>query len=365
MEYNAVKGGPPVPQRWPSYTPSFLLPSGDGMTRFLALTVGLALSSPAAVAAGLQAKTMRDTLSAREVERPLVIGMGWIELGLGTDVKIADGYWSADGEPVDFEEADWMYSTQRLDIRYGVTRRGELYWFIRTHYTQLTNEERGTDTSYFGLGDPHFGYRFEAWRSMAPLTSVVFFADYKAPAGNESPGNYVGGPDTWSAVVLSTGTPDATFGVDVKRQVGPLAVRGSAAYVRRISNLAQYIIETELNQFAGRIKPGDITRLDGDLTVQLGPVALLGGARFQAWKETRIGSTAEGLFLAKNLVAVPDSDGWSLDARTGLTFHVTRGIDVVAQATVPMRGEDLLFFPIEELSPTRGNTYSGTLEFRY
>ena len=53
------------------------------------------------------------------------------------------------------------------------------------------------------------------------------------------------------------------------------------------------------------------------------------------------------------------------DARTGVTLHITRGVDLVGSALVPIRGEDLGFFPIEDIHPTRGNTYSGTLEFRY
>lgn len=335
------------------------------MTRTLALTLGLALSSPAAMAAGLQAKTMRDTLSAREVERPLIIGKGWLEIGLGTDYKLAQGYWDSDGEAQDFEHAKWLYTTERLDLRWGITRRGELYYRVKSHYTRLTNDALGTDTSYFGLGDPNFGYRYEAYRSMAPLTSWIFFADYKGPAGNESPGNSLGGPTTFQSVILSTGTPDVTFGTQAKRQVGPFAVELGAAYVRRISNVTQYVIETEFNQFSGRIKPGDITRIDGGLTMQLGPAALFGGARYQAWQEIKIGSSSKGLFLGRNLDPIPESDGWSLDAAARMTLHLSRGVDLVAQASVPMRGEDFLFFPIEDLNPTRGNTYSGTFEFRY
>ena len=335
------------------------------MTRTLALTLGLALSSPAAMAAGLQAKTMRDTLSAREVERPLIIGKGWLEIGLSTDYKVANGYWDSDGEAVDFDSARWTYTTERMDIRWGITRRGEFFYRLKTHYTRLQNEDLGTDSRYFGLGDTNFGYRFEAFRSMAPLTSWIFYWDYKGHSGNESPGNSVGGPTTWQSVILSTGTPDLTLGTQAKRQVGPFAVTAGADYVRRISNVTQYVIETENNQFNGRIKPGDIVRLTGDLTLQLGSFALAGGARYQAWQDIKIGSSSKGIFLGKNLDPIGGSDGWSLDALGRLTVHVTRGIDLVAQASVPLRGEDLLFFPIEDLNPTLGNTYSGTFEFRY
>lgn len=335
---------------------------------------GLGLAGSAtANAAAFEAKTMRESLSAREVERPLILGKGWVEFGLGTDVKAARGAWDADGEKVDWSEgldgdlegARWLYTTQRLAVRYGVTRRGELYWTMKTHYVNLTNDQLDTDISQFGLGDPRFGYKYELFRSVAPLTSAIIYADYKAPAGNESPGNYIGGPTTFSAVIMTTGTPDAEIGLRGKRQVGPIAVELGAAYVHRFSNVVQYVIENELNQFSGRIKPGNITKADASLTVGLGPLALNGGALFQQRAATRVGATSGGLFPAKNLVIEEGSDGWSLDATAGATFNVTRGVDLVAGALIPVRGEDLMYFPIEDIHPTRGVTYSGTVEFRY
>ena len=51
-----------------------------------------------AVAGGFEAKTMRDSLAAREVERPLVIGKGWLEAGLGFDLKNSNGFWDEEGK---------------------------------------------------------------------------------------------------------------------------------------------------------------------------------------------------------------------------------------------------------------------------
>ncbi len=322
-------------------------------------------------AAGFQAKTMREPLSAREVERPLILGKGWLEFGLGSDLKLASGQWSPDGEvdpwagSDDQQDTSWLYSTQRLAMRYGITRRGELYWTLRTHYVRLQNEPLQTDISQFGLGDPHFGYRYELYRSIAPVTSVIVYGDYKGPAANESPGNYVGGPYSFSRVILTTGTPDMQVGLRGKRQVGPLALELGVAYTYRLSQVVQYVVETESYQGSGRIKPGDLTQIDGGLTLQVGPVALQGGALFVLRQETRIGATAPGLFPAKNLVAVDASDGWSLDANAGATFNITRSVDIVGGVNIPVRGEDLLFFPIEDINPTYGLTYSGTVEFRY
>ena len=55
------------------------------MKRICTLSVLTALSSPVALAAGFEAKTMRSTMPSREVERGLIIGRGWLEFGLGMD----------------------------------------------------------------------------------------------------------------------------------------------------------------------------------------------------------------------------------------------------------------------------------------
>ena len=335
------------------------------MKKLCTLAFVAALFSPPALAAGFEAKTMRDTLSAREVERGLIIGKGWLEFGLGTDAKLATGAWDSDRNPVDWESTEWLYTTQRLDLRYGITRRGELFWTIRTHYLELNNSELGTNSTQFGIGDPSFGYKFELFRGMSPLTSVIGFAEYKAPAGNESPGNYVGGPTTFTSFITTTGTPDLSLGLRAKRQVGPVAVELGGAFVRRFSGVVQYAIETEYNQFQGRLKPGDEVHLDGGVLVQAGPIALQAGGLYVSRDELMLGNTAAGWFPAANLKVQEGSDGWSLDARFGATLHVTRGFDVVLAAQMPLQGEDLMYFPIEDLHPTRGNTYSGTLEFRY
>ena len=58
------------------------------------------------------------------------------------------------------------------------------------------------------------------------------------------------------------------------------------------------------------------------------------------------------------------SEGWSLDLTPAVTVAVSRGVDLRVAMGIPLRGEDLLF-PLEEITPTRGFTYSGSAEFRY
>ena len=87
---------------------------------------------------------------------------------------------------------------------------------------------------------------------------------YKAPAGDDS-GNFIGGPNTFNNIVMTTGTPDLGFGIKAKRQVGPLAVTAGAEYVHRFSGAVGYLIETEFHQFQARIKPGDLVNYELDL----------------------------------------------------------------------------------------------------
>ena len=334
------------------------------MKRLLLMTLLAALGASEVQAAGFEAKTGRLPLSVREVERSLVMQKGWLEVAFGVDWKVADGYWTADGEAADFDSASWTYSTERMDVRYGITRRSEVYWRMPFHYMHLSNDS-GADTSTFGLGDPILGYKYEIFGKSAPTTSVVALAQLKMPAGGESPGQYVGGPYTISKFVISTGTPDWTIALQAKQQAGPLAVVGGLGATYRQSAVAQYIIEVTEYQFSGRIKPGSYTYADLGLQLGLGPLVLLGNVHYLNRAETYIGTTGEQFLGNNQLYAVEGSDGWTLDADAGFLINLTRGLDIQGGVGIPLRGEDLQFFPLETIHPTRGMTYSGTLKLRY
>lgn len=329
------------------------------------LLFALLLFPAAAHADAWEAKTMRAPYSTREIERPLLLSKGWLEFGLGADVKLATGYWGSDGSKQDFENAHWLYTTERLDIRYGVAPRAELYWRVPVHYLQLTNDALGTDTSGVYWGDPKFGWRFEAFHSDAPLTSVATVVELKVPLGNEAPGSFISGPSSFQRFVTTTGTPDLRLGVDAKRQFGPVAIGGSLGYVYRFSGLVQYAMETNTFQFLGRIKPGQQVYGDLKLLAQLGPVALHVEPGVEAHGPVLLGTTSPGVLPDKNLEPVEGSDGWSLDVDTGATLNLGHNFDIVYSANVPIRGEDLMFFPIEDIHPTRGVTHSATIKFRY
>lgn len=334
------------------------------MLRSLLLMLALPWAG-GALAAGFEAKTMRDSLATREVERPLLIGKGWLEAGLGYEQKIADGYWDSDGEAQDFSAAEWQYQTRSLTVRYGLTRRSELWWRMPWHAAELSNTKLGTSTKDSGMGDPSFGYKLELYRSSAPTTSLIGEVFYKAPAGDDGPGNYIGGPSTFNNIIWTTGTPDLGWGVSGKRQMGPFALKTGIQYTHRFSSAVSYLIETEYHQFQARIKPGDLLDYDLDLMAQVGPVAIHQTWYIQQRMDTRIGTASPGLFGDANLEPVAGSDGTSIDAKLGAVINVTRGVDVLVAVRHSIAGEDLQFFPIEQIHPTRGTTYSTALELRY
>ncbi len=323
------------------------------------------LASQEAIAGGFEPKTMQDRFEPNVVDRYLVLGKGWLQFDITGEYKFSNQYWDADGNVQNFENAEWVYSSQKYTLSYGLTRYSQLSWGMKTHYVSLTNDVLGTDSQQFGVGDPEIGYKYELLRKIKPLTSLAVYVNYKTPLANEAPGNYVGGPNTFSSFIFTSGTPDISTGVQMKKGFGPIAITADVGYKYRVAGLTLYAIETNLNQFMMRIKPGDVTHAKVDLDLQLGPVFVGGSAFFQHRSSFRIGNTALGIDPNKNLEEVIDSDGWSLDVNTTFGVSIGHQFDLIGSVWIPLRGEDLQFFPIEDIHPTYGNTYTATMRYRF
>jgi hypothetical protein len=327
----------------------------------------LALTPGSAEAAAWQSKTMQAPMAAREVSRSLHLPKGWAEFSLSFDYKLATGSWGSDGVMTPFDNADFLYTTQRISARYGFTNSTELFISVPiNHYISLTNELNGTDTSGNYPGDPSFGFRMGLLDNDLPLTSVIFQAEMKVPAGNEDPGSYIAGPSVFSQFITTTGTQDLSLSLAAKRQVtSNIAVGAHVGYNHRFSSIVHYLIELGENQGAGRIKPGAQTFAGATLTAQAGPVALSVSPTYLIQNEVRVGTTSGGLSPDSQLEPVEGSGGDYLDVSVGMTAHLNRNIDLSVGANIPIIGEDLMFFPIEDIHPTYGNTYSGTFTLRY
>lgn len=347
-------------------------------TLSLPLLLMLAVSSSAfAGSDALGVKTMREPLPTKEVERSLILPKGWLQLELAYDHHVGTGAWTADGKKRPFENASWTYETQRARISYGLSPQFELYWELPFHEGHLTNDALGTDIRDGGMYDPRIGVKYELVQRdpSAPLgsdvrpepgnTSVAILVDYKGPAGKESPGTYIGGPLNMSGFVFTSGTPDLTVGIAAKQQVGPLALTGRVDYVHRFGGVVQYLVELDQLQFLGRMKPGDQVKVDAKAELQAGPLVPYGELQFTRRDTTRIGTTAPTPSPNKYLSDVTDSSGIALDLDAGLLVDVSRGVDVRAHVLLPLMGEDLQFFPIEDLQPTLGPTFGGSVQVRY
>ena len=343
------------------------------------LPLALLLVAPSAIAGSgaFGVKTMREPLPAHTVERSLLLPKGWLQLDLAYDLHHGTGAWSPDGEVVPFEHADWTYQTERATVSYGLTHQIELSWSIPVHQAHLTNDLLLTDTKDWSPGDPVIGMKYELLdrdpppaigsnEPRAPLDhSLALEFAYKAPAGKESPGTYIGGPLNVSGFVFTTGTPDLSMVLAGRKQLGPIGLDGRIGYVRRFSAVTQYLIELENLQFLGRIKPGDQIKTEVRFMVQAGPVVPFVDTAVVYRGITRTGTTSKWPNPNSNLTEVPESDGLQGDLDVGLIVNATRGVDVMLHGKLPVFGEDLQFFPIEDLQPTYGPTFGGSLQVRY
>lgn len=338
-------------------------------TMWLAVPVlGAALLGEAS-ASGLQAKADRELYPARQVERPLVLAKGWLQVGLGADAKVASGQWNSEGAFETFSslpaQPSFTHTTQRLAVSYGLTRHGEITADFRTHWVSLGSRDQGAETTQFGLGDPRFGYRWELYRSLAPLTSIVAVGEVKLPTANQTPGEAIDGQYAFDRVVLTTGTPDLKLGVEGKRQLGPASFALGATWVRRFSGVVDYNPLGGISPGSRLFKPGDLTLLDAEAMVQLGPVALRAGADFRLRQKALVAPATASIFDEEAVQAMADTAGWGLDLDTGAVVHASRGVDLRLGLRVPLKGEDRIFYPVEDLTSTYGITYSGALDVRF
>lgn len=328
----------------------------------------LLLCAMPAFAGGFQAGNGHAAMATTEVERSLVLARGWTEVEVGVGVKGTSGYWAEDGSKATFPGRDgaaarWLYSTEDLDIRYGITRYAEIYANVPFHYVRLTNQREGADASRFGLGDPRIGWKIEWFRKHAPTASVITDLFVRVPVAGGSPGSALGGTDAEGNLPLSTGTVAIGIELAGKQQFGPIALTGGVGYTHSFAGITEYGVELAGKEVSGEFKPGDEMRLRLAPVIQVGPIAVGTEIRYVQRAFAAI-STTNGP-APRELLPLDSSDGWALDLAPELTANVTRGVDLHAAVCIPVRGEDVLYFPLEELTPTRGLTWSGSVEIRY
>lgn len=114
------------------------------------LTVALiaALLSPTAVAGGLEAKSSREPLPARQVEQPITIPKGWTDLAAAVSVEQSAG------------EPHWV---DQWTVRRGVLPRHEL----SLSWSQM---------------QPGLGWRWSLFRKEPPSMGLAWEASWSGPA---------------------------------------------------------------------------------------------------------------------------------------------------------------------------------------
>lgn len=333
--------------------------------RLISAAVMLGLSTSAQAA--FTEKTMRAPLPRQAIERGLLMPRGWVELELDYARKNATANWTADGEKREWENSSFLYQTETAKISMGYGSRLEFWFAMPFHQASITSTlGDGFTTSGTSMGDPRVGWTFllyDGGGSTVTQGAVEFM--YKGPAGNESAGSYIGGPQNFNTFVFTTGTPDAYLGFVGKYQMGPIAITPRFGYARRFSGPVQYLVELQNFQFTGRIKPGDLLTASLKVEAQGGPVNLWARPDFRYRGETRMGTTSPGWSPNKYLDPLAGSDGFNLDVAAGAELNVSRSLDVGFYANIPLMGQDFQFFPIEDLHPTAGVTLGGNLEVRY
>lgn len=301
---------------------------------------------------------VRVPVAAAEVDRPLVLGKGWLEASVGVDFKRATGAWTTEGEAVEWDDATWTHTTERVSARYGVSRDVELYASLPFHYVELRTSAVDNPAA-FGLGEPVLGARYQFFTRQIPTSSVLFDVKAKVPTSSGSAGTYIG-QDPMAGFAMSTGQADLALAVRGKQQLGPFAATASLAFVQRFASIDALAVYVGEQRMDGRFKPGNEVEVTLSPMLQLGPMALRGDFVYRQWFPAAVLGPSGGA----EATLVPDSDGWGVDAGGGLIVHAARAVDLELSVRVPVRGESLAFFPLESLSPTRGATYAGAVRLR-
>ncbi len=351
------------------------------------LAAGVLLAAAPASANMFQFHTGQADIEQRMVERPLVVGKGWVEIGLGFNWKHSQSEFLAgdsnatvgfvpDTHYVPYDnDARLDFRTFSLDFRWGFTKGTDVYLHVPFLWNQLQNSNLNADgepvnVNTFAIGDIEMGVLIQWLRRVDPAgkfnSSLGTHLDVKAPTGLESGGAYL--PSPGLITVLPTGTGTYNFGLDIafKQQLAFMALNLRAGYVWRASGIAQYLVEDQEHQFQLRIKPGDAVEWDVGLMFQMARFLSLGiGTEWQYRWETKIGPSSRGLAACKECDPIADSDGLFLDGYGEVNVTPSRKLQIDARFGYTLGGRPANLVPLEDVSPTRGMTVAAAVMYRF
>jgi len=329
------------------------------------VTTAALLMGQNAFGSGFEPKTMQMAFPLWSIQRGLVLTKGWVEVTAAASVKESTGHWDVQGKPVDFDATSMLHSTQSFGVRYGIGHHTELTWSATSNYAEWGDSNTGTNVTHLGLGDMRFGVVYELFRQLAPMLSVATYAEYKVPGGNESPGDASEGIDRFSYIVTTTGTPDVTLGAGLKREWGIAAITGDAGYVWRLPGTPLYAVDPTNPMGNGWVKPGDEVRLTARFDLQVSRIQISCGIDYVHRSHFRMGEGTNPDHPSWTLPVIEGTEGWTVDGMAGITVNITQKWDIFTSYASPIKGQGLYFFPLDDVSPTRGETVSGAIVFRY
>ncbi len=333
-------------------------------------------------ASAFQTHTYQADLPLRLVERPLVLGKGWVQLSFGFDAKVSTSYFLAGDSVWNMgttegtnqspyaNNARWNYNQVHIRADWGFTKNSQLFLDIPFVISHLGNDI-GADITSAGLGDVRLGIIQQWYRHIDQKgrfnTSLASTLEVKTPTGNESPGSYLSSPGNVTYLVLGTGTYDLALDLALKQQLGPLALKVRAGYTAKFSNVVEYLIEDEENQFNLRIDPGDEVNFDIGLLAQLGPYVGLELGMINTYRgRTRTGPSSEGIDPCSACDPIEGSNGIWTDGRIGLSVSPINRFQVDGFVEYTLAGRNSTFmFPLEDISPSRGMTAGGRISLRF
>ena len=324
-------------------------------------------------------RTSRPDYPNAEVARPLILEKEWLEFSLALDTKSVTQFTDADGNVRD-ADYDFSRSVVRADIRYGLTSKWNVFLSIPYIVSTSVETAAGVTAKDRGLGDLKLGVEWEFFgRREKRITSAVLRVWTKQASGTEARGSLGD-----NHIILGTGTTDLGVMVLAKQQLPFVAVYGRAGYVRKFSDIVQYVFDdTNGGGLNGRFKLGDEIILGGSFLIQptlavpsglrdkvgaesWGPVGLLIDVQYSIRDNAAIGPTSDDLFGGGDLSTLAETGGNYLDMTAKLLLEPTTNWTLALGATIPLASQNSdRLWPLEDQTPSYGVTYNGSLLFRW
>ncbi|TVQ93714.1 MAG: hypothetical protein EA397_03900 [Deltaproteobacteria bacterium] len=253
----------------------------------------------------------REVLPAREIERPLHLPKGWIEIQPG----VARG------------SHPWRSATETLTLGRGSLALRGAPWAA----VELRGSVSGTSTRGLSAGaEPvlrpgrlSFGGSYAFLWKDAPMRSLVAEIDVSSPA-MKGPTSLVLNPDTPGPErPLDLPAWTARLGLAGRHQLSPFAWSGRIGGELR-GLVSEAVVAPMDPEHVAPLRPGHGLDLNTSLDLQLGPLVLRGGVA--------AGYTQPARFLAEGagFQVVPGTEGPWVSVDLGLTAHLTRAFDLDA-----------------------------------